>query len=208
MIGIYKKTITLCVILLWFSFLLSLCLYMLHSSFLINYFIGIGSSAIVVMATTYLQYRREQYNRYIELDSAIYDLLTNMFFLLSRGYSDDPEKDYTELEKSMNTIAKLSTEDMKLFTKIEDTPFSDMAQLARRLITVSSGADSVEIGLDRLIKKQYYVEIIENAIRISRYDFEKESYESKLKMINEIERIRKKPASFHAIRQEHIDDQL
>jgi len=190
MINLYKNTILICGILAGMLYGFSSILYNYKETILVSYMIGIGSSLIVVIITTYIQYRREKEKRLSEIEDAIHDILFKMELIFVKGYCDDYENDYSEIAKKLSIIEKLSTDDLYLFPKRKETHYGSLAKLAKRMLIVSSVPDKIEKRVTRIVNKKYYIGLAKRAAKISKYSFEKEYYLSYVETLHRIEKIR------------------
>ena len=107
-----------------------------------------------------------------------------------KGYSDDCEKDYAEIERNLKIISKLSTDDLFLFSRRKDTRFEKLGKLAKRMLLVTSSPDEIGKKLVRVVCKKYYIILAKKAIAISKYDFEKEDYQHRIDLLDRIETIK------------------
>ena len=190
MINLYKNTIIICGFLAGMLYGLSLVLYNYKDTILVNYMIGIGSSLIVVIITTYIQYRREKERRISKIEDAIRDILFKMELIFVKGYCDDYENDYSEIAKKLSIIEKLSTDDLYLFPRRNKSPYEELAKLTKRILLVSSASDNVEKRIVRIVSKKYYIGLARKAMKISKYRFEKDMYLSSIERLKTIEKTR------------------
>ncbi len=190
MLKVYKRTIEICVPISFFLFGFAYSFNLLQLHFLTNWLIGVGSSLIVVVITTYLQYKREKDNSLSEICSAVDKTLDQMFFILMKGYSDDCEKEYAEIERNLKIISKLSSDDLFLFSRKNDTRYEKLGKLAKRMLIMASSPDETEKKLVRVVCKKYYISLATKAIAISKYDFEKEYYTNRINILDSIEKIK------------------
>lgn len=190
MLKVYKRTIELCALLVVFFFSFAFSFYFLDFNFLANWLIGVGSSLIVVVITTYIQYQREKDNRISMITGAVDEILFQMQMIFIKGYSEDCERDYSEIQKKLNIIRKLSTGDLCLFSKRKDMGYERLGNLANRMLVIASGTDNVEKKIVRTINKKYFISLAKSAKGISKYDFEKEDYQHRIDFLTKIEKIR------------------
>lgn len=187
MLELYKRIILSSIGISIFCFSLAFCSYLLRLQFIMNCAIGIGSSLLVVIITTYIQFKSQRERIVDEIINGIEAVLSKEYSLLVKGFSNNPDMDYSELSKSIRTIAVLSQKDLFILSRKKNKPFEMLSELIDRLeLLCAKTLDNGE-RLSALLCKKYYVGLAKSAIRICKYDFQKTDFQSRIDELRIIE---------------------